>query len=135
MKRCLRTITAEIRSQEKIGVVGRTGAGKSSLALALFRVLEPSDGQIIIDGYDIGTIGLHELRSKITIIPQDPVLFSGTIRFNLDPFGVYSDAVIWQALANSNLKNFVHSQPNKLSQEITSGGGNFRWFLKILYKL
>jgi ATP-binding cassette subfamily C (CFTR/MRP) protein 1 len=94
----LRGITADIRPREKIGVVGRTGAGKSSLMLALFRMVELSEGRIFIDGIDISKIGLNDLRSKMSIIPQDPTLFTGTIRSNLDPFGVFSDQDIWKAL-------------------------------------
>lgn len=79
-------INAKVGASQKIGIVGRTGAGKSSLTLALFRMIEAAEGKIMIDNVDISKIGLHDLRSNITIIPQDPVLFSGTLRFNLDPF-------------------------------------------------
>jgi len=81
----------------KVGIVGRTGAGKSSLIAALFR-LAFNEGNIIIDGIEIHELGLHDLRSKISIIPQEPVLFSGTIRNNLDPFDEYPDHVLWKAL-------------------------------------
>lgn len=120
----VRQLNADIGPHEKVGIVGRTGAGKSSVTLALFRMIEPAEGQIIMDGINISTLGLHDLRSSITIIPQDPVLFSGTLRFNLDPFGRHSDSDIWRALEMANLKQFALEQPDKLEHEITEGGEN-----------
>ncbi|KAM7072953.1 ATP-binding cassette sub-family C member 2 isoform 2-T2 [Molossus nigricans] len=120
----LKGITCDIRSQEKIGVVGRTGAGKSSLTNSLFRILEAAGGQIIIDGVDIASIGLHDLREKLTIIPQDPILFSGSLRMNLDPFNSYSDEEIWKALELAHLKSFVASLQLGLSHELTEAGDN-----------
>ncbi|XP_006182975.2 LOW QUALITY PROTEIN: canalicular multispecific organic anion transporter 1 [Camelus ferus] len=120
----LRGITCEIKSAEKIGVVGRTGAGKSSLTNSLFRILEAADGQITIDGVDIASIGLHDLREKLTIIPQDPILFSGSLRMNLDPFNNYSDEEIWKALELAHLKSFVAGLQLGLSHEVTEGGDN-----------
>lgn len=92
----LHGITLDIHGGEKIGVVGRTGSGKSTLIQALFRIVEPSGGKIIIDGVDICILGLHDLRSRFGIIPQEPVLFEGTVRSNVDPVGQYTDDEIWQ---------------------------------------
>lgn len=99
----LRDITFKISPGEKVGIVGRTGAGKSSLALALFRGLEAEDGKILIDDVDIGLIGLQDLRESITIVPQDPTLFTGTIRSNLDPFNLFTDEDIFTALRRVQL--------------------------------
>ncbi|XP_029418874.1 canalicular multispecific organic anion transporter 1 isoform X2 [Nannospalax galili] len=120
----LKGITCDIKSSEKIGVVGRTGAGKSSLTNCLFRILESAGGQIIIDGVDIASIGLHDLRGKLTIIPQDPILFSGSLRMNLDPFNNHSDEEIWKALELAHLKSFVAGLQLGLSYEVTEGGDN-----------
>lgn len=87
-----------IRPQEKIGVAGRTGAGKSTLAACLYRLLEMRKGMVQIDGLDIGQLSLQRLRSSLSMIPQDPVLFVGTIRYNLDPFDAHTDEELWQAL-------------------------------------
>ncbi|KAM7186969.1 ATP-dependent bile acid permease [Rhypophila sp. PSN 637] len=99
----LRNLTFKIEAHEKIGIVGRTGAGKSSLALAIFRALEAEEGKIIIDDVDIGQIGLRDLREAITIVPQEPTLFQGTIRTNLDPFSLYTDDDIFEALRRVHL--------------------------------
>ncbi|RWS20498.1 multidrug resistance-associated protein 14-like protein, partial [Leptotrombidium deliense] len=120
----LRDLSAQIKSSEKIGIVGRTGAGKSTITLSLFRIIEAAEGGVKIDDLDISKIGLHDLRSKLTIIPQDPVLFSGTLRFNLDPFDVYTDAQIWEALQHSHLKDFVSGLEKGLMHEISEGGEN-----------
>lgn len=93
----LKNLNLKFQAKEKIGIVGRTGAGKSSIVQAIFRLAE-LNGEIIIDGHVTNTLGLHDLRRKITIIPQDPVMFSGTLRFNLDPFNEYSDSSLWYAL-------------------------------------
>ncbi|XP_047908890.1 multidrug resistance-associated protein 1 isoform X5 [Anser cygnoides] len=120
----LNDISFQTRSKEKVGIVGRTGAGKSTLTNSLFRVIEGSGGKIIIDGIDISTIGLHDLRRNLNIIPQDPVLFSGTLQSNLDPLGKHSDLELWEALELCHLKAFVESLPKKLLHEISEGGEN-----------
>uniref|UniRef100_A0A8C5GHF6 ABC-type glutathione-S-conjugate transporter n=1 Tax=Gouania willdenowi TaxID=441366 RepID=A0A8C5GHF6_GOUWI len=120
----LHGITCEINSTEKIGIVGRTGAGKSSLTNCLFRIIEAAEGRILIDDIDISTIGLHDLRNNITIIPQDPVLFFGTLRMNLDPFDRVSDEDIWRVLELSHLKDFVSGLKDRLQHEVAEGGEN-----------
>ncbi|RYP74275.1 hypothetical protein DL771_003096 [Monosporascus sp. 5C6A] len=99
----LKNVTFKIQPREKVGIVGRTGAGKSSLTLAIFRALEADSGKILIDDVDIGKIGLQDLREAITIVPQDPTLFTGTIRTNLDPFDLYTDEEIFTALRRVHL--------------------------------
>ncbi|XP_039991337.1 ATP-binding cassette sub-family C member 3 isoform X3 [Xiphias gladius] len=120
----LKNLTLSIKGGEKIGIVGRTGAGKSSMTLCLFRLLEAAAGEITIDEVKIAEIGLHDLRSKLTIIPQEPVLFSGTLRMNLDPFEQCSDEEVWKALEHSHLQRFVSNHPAKLEMECSEGGEN-----------
>ncbi|KAL5005122.1 hypothetical protein ScPMuIL_018578 [Solemya velum] len=120
----LKNITLCIKSQEKVGIVGRTGAGKSSLMAALFRLAEPT-GVISIDGINVLKIGLQELREKISVIPQDPVLFSGTLRRNLDPFDNYTDEQLWKALEQVQLNDKVESMSGKLYMEMSESGHNF----------
>uniref|UniRef100_A0AAQ5XYZ7 ABC-type glutathione-S-conjugate transporter n=1 Tax=Amphiprion ocellaris TaxID=80972 RepID=A0AAQ5XYZ7_AMPOC len=120
----LKDISLSIQDREKVGIVGRTGAGKSSLALGIFRILEAASGRILIDGINITQIGLHDLRSRITIIPQDPVLFSGSVRMNLDPFETCSDEDVWKALELAHLSSFVSALPHKLNHQCCEGGEN-----------
>ena len=120
----LQNINFSIKSSEKIGIVGRTGAGKSSLISVLFRLAE-FKGQVCIDGVDIQTIGLHDLRKKMSIIPQDPVLFSGTVRYNLDPFDEYADTVLWKSLEQVQLKDCISEMEGQLYGEVLEGGSNF----------
>ncbi|KAJ9099303.1 hypothetical protein QFC21_004184 [Naganishia friedmannii] len=122
---CLRDISIKVQGGEKIGICGRTGAGKSSTTLALFRIIEAAQGKILIDGVDISTMGLKDLRRRLSIIPQSPEIFSGTLRMNIDPLNVHSDAEIWSALEKSHLKQFVSEQlTGGLDAEIDEGGSN-----------
>ncbi|KFP65524.1 Multidrug resistance-associated protein 1, partial [Cariama cristata] len=120
----LKHVNLTIHGQEKIGITGRTGAGKSTLAVGLLRLVEAAEGAILIDGLDIAQLGLHDLRTKITVIPQDPVLFSGSLRMNLDPLNQYTDADIWTALELTQLKNFVADLPDQLEYKCTDQGEN-----------
>ncbi|KAI9340551.1 P-loop containing nucleoside triphosphate hydrolase protein [Obelidium mucronatum] len=117
-------ISLSIRAGEKIGVVGRTGSGKSTLMDAFFRLMEASQGSIAIDGEDIATIGLKKLRSGIQMIPQNPILFDGTVRTNMDPTSKYTDDDIWYALECCGMKEYVSSLSEKLESPITEGGAN-----------
>ena len=121
----LKNVSFNVGNGMKVGVVGRTGSGKSTIILTLFRMLELEGGSIEMDGRDIAGIGLSDLRSRITIIPQDPVLFAGTLRSNLDPFGNYSDAELWDALAKSNIKDRIASDAGGLDAPVTEKGANF----------
>ncbi|KAJ2272600.1 hypothetical protein J3F81_002991, partial [Coemansia sp. RSA 371] len=121
----LNDVSFVAKPREKIGIVGRTGAGKSSLTLALFRIIEAASGQILLDGEDIAKYGLFDVRSKLSIIPQDPVLFAGTVRDNLDPFNEYSDQEIWQVLDHAHLAEFVRSKDERLEFVVAQSGENF----------
>ncbi|XP_032410269.1 multidrug resistance-associated protein 5 [Xiphophorus hellerii] len=121
----LKNLSFTVLPEETVGIVGRTGSGKSSLAVALFRLVELSTGSIVIDGIDIAQIGLDDLRSKLAIIPQEPVLFIGTVRSNLDPWDQYSDLQIWEALEKTHIKEMVCQLPHSLYAEVTENGENF----------
>ncbi|KZF22614.1 multidrug resistance-associated protein 1 [Xylona heveae TC161] len=120
----LKDINLHIRPREKIGVVGRTGAGKSSLTLALFRIIEGVEGSISIDNLNTATIGLLDLRRRLAIIPQDAALFEGTVRDNLDPGHVHDDTELWSVLDHAKLKEHVSGMEGGLDAEIYEGGSN-----------
>ncbi|XP_044044179.1 multidrug resistance-associated protein 4 isoform X2 [Siniperca chuatsi] len=122
--RVLQNLKAMFRPKEKVGIVGRTGAGKSSLVSALFRLAEPQ-GNIYIDGVLTSEIGLHDLRQKMSIIPQDPVLFTGSMRKNLDPFNQHTDEELWKSLQEVQLKSVVEELPGKLETVLAESGSNF----------
>ncbi|KAJ1920449.1 hypothetical protein H4219_001286 [Mycoemilia scoparia] len=125
-KPSLRNVSLKIGKHEKIGVIGRTGAGKSSLLSCLFRLVEPyPKGCLEIDGIDISRLRLRDLRSHLSIIPQEPFLFEGTIRFNIDPFCEYSDEQIWAALEAAELKKFISRLPSQLETPVVENGRNF----------
>jgi ABC-type multidrug transport system fused ATPase/permease subunit len=134
----LKNVSFTINDKEKVGIAGRTGSGKSSLLVALFRIEELSSGSIFIDGLDIRKVPLHVLRSRLGIIPQESVMFSETIRFNLDPFDEHSDPEVWEALERVNMKEYVRQLPFKLQDRVAEGGGNFsagqRQVLPILFR-
>ncbi|KAH7033322.1 ATP-binding cassette transporter protein YOR1-like protein [Microdochium trichocladiopsis] len=127
----LQGLTMHIKGGERIGIVGRTGAGKSSIMSTLFRLVEISGGHITIDGLDISTLGLHDLRSRLAIIPQDPTLFRGTVRSNLDPFNEHTDLALWSALRQSDLvpadANIDDKDPSRihLDSQVEEDGLNF----------
>ncbi|KAG0369465.1 hypothetical protein BGZ54_009889 [Gamsiella multidivaricata] len=124
----IRDVSFHVKPREKVGIVGRTGAGKSTLAVAFFRFMEMTSGKITVDGIDISTLGVHDLRSSLTIIPQDPVLFIGTIRTNLDPFNEHDDAALWATLKRVHLISGDGTESNSfgnLDSEVQENGNNF----------
>uniref|UniRef100_A0A336N0A9 CSON011403 protein n=1 Tax=Culicoides sonorensis TaxID=179676 RepID=A0A336N0A9_CULSO len=125
-KDCVITsLNLQIPAGQKIGICGRTGSGKSTLAMSLFRTVQIAQGTISIDDIDISLVNLEDLRSRLSIIPQDVFLFSGTLRENLDPRGYFLDHELWSALETAQLKNFVNAQPMGLNFEVKEGGMNF----------
>ncbi|KAG6556441.1 hypothetical protein Mapa_002384 [Marchantia paleacea] len=121
----LRGITCSFEAGQRVGVVGRTGSGKTTLISSLFRLVEPSAGTITIDGLDISTIGLHDLRSRLSIIPQEPALFRGTVRFNMDPLGEHTDEDVWMALEKCQLGDVIRKKEEKLDYKVTDDGENW----------
>ncbi|XP_037080857.1 LOW QUALITY PROTEIN: putative uncharacterized protein YKR104W [Pollicipes pollicipes] len=125
LPRVLHDLSLTIPAGEKVGIVGRTGAGKSTLISTLLRLMDLETGRVIIDNVDISKIGLRQLRSRIAVIPQDPVLFTGTIRQNLDPFEAHDDARLWLVLERAGLKAKVARLPLQLMTPVTSDGDSF----------
>ncbi|GLU21199.1 hypothetical protein SLE2022_373530 [Rubroshorea leprosula] len=121
----LRGISCTFLGGHKIGIVGRTGSGKTTLISALFRLVEPAGGKIIVDGIDITTIGLHDLRSRFGIIPQDPTLFNGTVRYNLDPLSQNTDQEIWEVLGKCQLREAVQEKEGGLDSLVVDDGSNW----------
>uniref|UniRef100_A0A3Q2PBX8 ATP-binding cassette, sub-family C (CFTR/MRP), member 8 n=1 Tax=Fundulus heteroclitus TaxID=8078 RepID=A0A3Q2PBX8_FUNHE len=125
LKPVLKNVNAHVHPGQKVGICGRTGSGKSSFSLAFFRMVDMFEGRIVIDNIDISKLPLQTLRSRLSIILQDPFLFSGTIRFNLDPEMKATDEMLWEALEIAQLKPVVKTLPGGLDAMVTEGGENF----------
>lgn len=125
VKPVLVDISCHIEGGSKVGVVGRTGAGKSSLIAALFRLCRRQEGTISIDGMDTTKLTLAQLRRSISIIPQEPLIFTGSVRYNVDPFGEHSDERLWEVLEEVQLKEVISHLPGLLDSHISEGGSNF----------
>ncbi|KAJ0989297.1 hypothetical protein J5N97_007653 [Dioscorea zingiberensis] len=121
----LRGISCTFEGGHKIGIVGRTGSGKTTLIGALFRLVEPAGGMVVIDGINISTIGLHDLRSRFGIIPQEPTLFNGSVRYNLDPLGQHTDTEIWEVLDKCQLREAVQEKEQGLDSLVVEDGSNW----------
>lgn len=121
----IRDISFKIEQGERVGICGRTGSGKSTVGLLLFRIIEIESGQILIDGMDTKNIGLRDLRQRIAMIPQDPVLFRMSVRQNIDPFSQYSDERIWACLRMVCMEEAINELPESLAYQCSEGGANF----------
>ena len=122
--RVLKNVSFSVKAKEKVGIAGRTGAGKSSLVAALFRMPEPR-GKILIDGVEVGSLSLQSARRAMAVITQDPILFSGSLRKNLDPFSQFTDADLWSALEEVQLKPLVQKLQGQLEFVLRESGSNF----------
>ncbi|VAI70502.1 unnamed protein product [Triticum turgidum subsp. durum] len=131
----LHGITCKFQGRDKIGIVGRTGSGKTTLIGALFHLVEPAEGDIIIDSVNISKIGLHDLRSRLGIIPQDPTLFQGTVRYNLDPLGQFLDQLIWEVLDKYQLLEAVREKEQGLDSLVAKDGSNWSMSQRKLFCL
>ena len=120
----LNDLSFSVAGGDKVGIVGRTGSGKTSVIAALFRIVKPEAGTILVDGVDLSTLRLEDLRSRIAVVPQDPTLFASSLRFNLDPLEEHSDLELVQVLETVNLRSVLDSSPAGLLQEISEGGEN-----------
>lgn len=122
----LRNLSFSILGGEKVGICGRTGCGKTTLMMTIYRIMELESGKLLIDGLDVSKIGLYDLRKGLSLVPQDPVVFSGSVRLNLDPFGEAStDDELWQALRQAGISGAIEGLPGQLDADVSEGGSNF----------